>query len=965
MARGLPSGTVTFCFTDIEGSTRLLARLGDEAYEAVLTQHRTLLRDAWTRHRGVEVRVEGDGCFVAFASAVDAITACLEGQLALERHTWPVGVDLRVRMGLHTGEVNLTQDDDYVGLAVHHAARVGAAANGRQVVVSEATAVAAGPLPEFAVLTDVGTYRLRDVEGKSRLFVLEHPDLPRDARPPRAPSTSVHNLPIIRTAFVGRSEEMKEVTKLLAIHPLVTITGTGGVGKTRLAIEAASVSTGAFPDGAWLVEFGAIADPGLVASRVISALGVSGDTADLTRGIVEYLHDRTLLLVLDNCEHLLDAVAELVDELLRSCPGLTVLTTSREPLRIRGEMTWRLPSLEAPADDTLALEDLADLGAVRLFCDRAQLADNTFVLDDSTATFVAQICRRLDGIPLALELAAARLRALSVEQLASSLDNRFSTLVSGFRTDLPRQQTLRATIDWSHELLDEEEKILFRRLSSFRGGARLVTIEAVCGDGIDIERTLSSLIDRSLVVPADDRYTMLETVHAYAAECLEASGETEAITALHRDHFLAATRHPDQSPGAREGIDWLGREIDNIRSAMSWRSDIEALELVTRLSAYWWSRGPMAEGVHWLQHALEANPEPSSMRAQALGHLVGLLGAMGQVDDALALIEEPLAWYRSEQRDRDIAETLFARTETRLLKGIHEPARADLDEAVALARKVGDDELVAKCSYALCYLATSDGRLADAEAHGMAVYDYYSGFPSVSNHVGAALTMLGRISLARGEYALACERFAKANEILEGLNELAGLFYSMWYLGMAEVPAGRLGDAREHLRTALGIAEDLGAMQATMIMASLAHTNYLAGETEDGRLELDQALALAGGDDSGFTEPYVRILRADIALDEHRYDDAAADAYAALVAYHAMPDRHGCITTMVRLAYAHHARGNHELGAQLLGAATTEAREIGFVLDPRDAPRIDEMGSLVDGAGERLSLDQAVALARP
>ncbi len=746
------SATRTFCFTDIESSTRLLTRLGNDVYESVQDIQRAVLREAWSTHGGTEVRSEGDGSFVVFDAPECAIAACLQAQLMLKEAEWPANVEVRVRMGMHTREANPTADGDFVGLAVHHAARVGSAANGGQVLVTETTAAAAAAaaLPDFSALTDLGSFRLRDVEEPLRLYAVEHPDLARDPRPPRAPSSAVHNLPIVRTAFIGRGDELREVTKLIAGQPMVTILGTGGVGKTRLALEAASASIGVFADGAWLVELAAVDDPALVAPRVASALGLEDDPSRPSIDvIVDHLRDRHLLLVLDNCEHLLDPVAELVEAALRSSEGSTVLATSREPLRIRGETTWRLP----PFSESEAAE---------LFTDRARIADGSFVLDGSTAGTVAHICNRLDGIALALELAASRLRSMSLTELASSLDNRFTTLVGGYRTDLPRQKTLRAAIDWSYELLNAEEQTLFASLSVFRGGATLDAISAVCGS---VVAQLGVLVERSLVDPADERYTMLETIHAYASERLDESGRAGDVREAHRDHFSQPT-----------SIDRLYAEQDNIRAALSFRTDEKMLVLASAASPIWHRYGPYREGYRWLTEALHANPEPSEARADALGALITLLPSMGLFDECAAAFVEILGWHRSTNNDAAVASALYGRAELALTRGDLAGAKMDLD--AALSHHVDDGgEHEGRCNFALAHIALVELRLNDARALASSAV---AGFRNVKgvNLEAAAVMMLGRVEQAAFRFEDAERHFEEALPLHRRIGDRSNIAYT-------------------------------------------------------------------------------------------------------------------------------------------------------------------------------------------
>ena len=467
----LPSGTVTFLFTDIEGSTRLLEEF-PEAQRAALLRHGALLRAAIDGNGGAVFETIGDGYYAVFALPADAVAAALRAQRDLQAEPWGVLGQLKVRMVLHSGAVE-RQGDRYYGPPLYRCARLLALAHGGQVLLSAATSqLVRGALPADSSLRGLGTHRLKDLAAPEEVFQLLHPALPADFGPLRSIETLPTNLPIQMTSFVGRDQEMAELMDQLRTSRILTLTGAGGVGKTRLAIQTAADLIDRYPDGVWLAEFAPLSDPSLVAREVASSLGVHEQHGRrLLDSLVDYLRPKELLLVLDNCEHLVEACAELADRLARACPGVQILATSREALGVAGEVDWRVPSLAVPDAQPLAATDqLIDCEAVRLFVDRAAAATPAFRLTDEHASAVAEVCRRLDGIPLAIELAAARVKVLSTEQIASRLDNLFTLLTGGNRLALPRQQTLQAMVDWSYDLLSEPEQRLFNRLSVFAGG---------------------------------------------------------------------------------------------------------------------------------------------------------------------------------------------------------------------------------------------------------------------------------------------------------------------------------------------------------------------------------------------------------------------------------------------------------------------------------------------------------------
>ncbi len=483
----LPSGAVTFLFTDIEGSTRLWEAHPD-AMRAALLRHDSLLRSAIELHGGCIFKTVGDAFCAAFASAARAVDAALAGQRGLRTEPWSDEAPIRVRMALYTGAAE-ERDGDYFGPAVNRVARLLGIAHGNQVVLAAATAdVLAGCLPDDAGLQDLAAHRLRDLQEPLHVFQLLHPALPDEFPPLRSLQAFANNLPVQLSSFIGREQELSELRGLLTSSSqpgsarLITLTGAGGVGKSRLALQAAAEVLEEYPDGVWRVELAALSDPALLPQAVASALGLREEPGRaLPQTLAEHLRARHLLLVLDNCEHLIAACADLAQWLLGDSPGIRLLATSREALRIEGETAYRVPSLSLPESGALPGEALRHSEAVRLFVARAGAAAPSFRLTVRTLPAVAQVCRRLDGIPMAIELAAARVRALPVERLAERLEDRFRLLTGGSRTALPRHQTLRALIDWSYDLLNDQEQALLARLSVFAGGWALEAAVAVGG----------------------------------------------------------------------------------------------------------------------------------------------------------------------------------------------------------------------------------------------------------------------------------------------------------------------------------------------------------------------------------------------------------------------------------------------------------------------------------------------------
>jgi predicted ATPase/class 3 adenylate cyclase len=706
---GLPTGTVTFLFADIEGSTRLLQHLGDR-YAEVLAGCRRLLRAAYQKRGAEEVDTQGDALFVAFSRAKDAVAAAVAAQRAISAHPWPDGTAVRVRMGLHTGEP-LSAETGYVGLDVHRAARICAAGHGGQILLSGTTReLVQNDLPEGISLRDLGLHRLRDLAQSQHLFQVVIPNSPRDFPPLNTLDTLPNNLPRLLTSFIGREREMAEIKQLLSTTCLLTLTGAGGSGKTRLALQVAADLLEQYPDGVWFVELAARSDPALVPLTVASSLGVhEHPRQELTETLVDHLRPKSLLILLDNCEHLLVACARLADGVLRACPNVRVIATSREGLGIGGETLYPVPALPDPDPQRMPpMKDLIGYEAVRLFLERATAVVPTFTITAQNAQAVAQICHRLDGIPLAIELAAARVKALGVDQLVARLDDRFRLLTGGSRTALPRHQTLRAAMDWSFALLTEQEQILLRRLSVFAGGWSLEAAEAICpGDAIegpDILDLLTRLVDRSLVIveprSGEARYHLLETVRQYARDRLLESGEAAGIRIRHQGWFLALAERAEPELRGPSQMIWLERlktEHDNLRVALEWskmdaNSALLGVRLVGALQWFWFMfMHNYVEGREWLQWALSRATEvPAHTRAKLLTGAGMMAWVLYEHERARALLQESLSLFRRLGDNWAIAFALHHLAHVAVAQGDFGQGTTLFEESLALFRETGD-----------------------------------------------------------------------------------------------------------------------------------------------------------------------------------------------------------------------------------------------------------------------------------
>jgi predicted ATPase/class 3 adenylate cyclase len=755
-----------FLFTDLEGSTRLWEE-EPERMRVALARHDQLARGAVEGNNGKVVKSTGDGIHAVFTDPLDAVRAALALQQSLHAPGATGGLPLAVRCGVHAG-IAESRDSDFFGSAVNRAARIMAAAHGGQILVSQTMADLAGQrLPADVTLRDLGLVRLRDLANPERVYQVVHPALRQQFPALRSLESTPNNLPQQVTSFIGREREADELANLCKQARLVTVIGTGGLGKTRLSVQVAANMIDDFADGVWLVELAAIADPRRVPQAVASVLGVTEITGKpLVDALTAHVRERRLLLVLDNCEHLIDAAAQLARQLLQASGQLRILATSREPLRIAGETTYALPALALPGDARTPAS-MMQADAARLFIERAQAVQPAFTVTAANAGAVAAICRRLDGIPLALELAAARARALPVDAIAARLDDRFRLLTGGDRTSLPRQRTLRALIDWSHELLTAEEATLFRRLGVFAGGFTLDAAEKV-GAGTDVDTadvldTLTHLVEKSLVErePAQERYRLLETVRQYAHERLDAAGETADTRTRHLEFYAAfAERARVELVGSHQS-DWLARldvERENLLAACAWscKADLahrHGLQLVSALRRYWIFRGLLGLGYRTTRDVLACRSAqvPRELRCDAL-LAAGQVGAfMGRYAEAQHDLEQCLAIAR--ELDDPVRTSAALQPLGLALLGRGEPAaaRQHLTEGLALAEKIGTPREIAGALNALAHTARAEGDLAAADPLYGRVLDIARNAGD-ADIIAVSLLNLALVATARGAH---------------------------------------------------------------------------------------------------------------------------------------------------------------------------------------------------------------------
>ena len=716
MTAAQPAGTVTLVFTDIEGSTRLLHELGQEAYREALAEHRRVLREAFAQ--GYEVDYEGDAFFYSFASARGALQAVGEAMRAL------AGGPIRIRVGMHTGEPGL-DPPKYVGLDVHKAARIMSAGHGGQVLVSEATRSLAG---EELELLDLGPQRLKDLTAAERLYQLAGEGLERDFPPLKTLENRPTNLPVQPTAFLGREREISEVMSLLRRPDvrLLTLTGTGGTGKTRLALQAGAELVEEFPGGVYFVNLAALTDPALVLPTIAQTLGVQERPDEpLSETLAAYFRERELLLLLDNFEQVAEA-ALAVAAVLGAAPTVKALVTSRAPLHLAAEREFPV----AP---------LAEEEALHLFLERAQAVRPDFTVDGNRPQ-LAEICRRLDYLPLAIELAAARVKLLPPGALLERLDARLKLLTGGARDRDERQRTLRAAIDWSHTLLTPDEQVLFRRLAVFAGGRTLEAIEEVCNSEgeLDVFEAVASLVDKSLLRQeelegAEPRFVMLETIHEYARERLDGAGETEDVSRRHAAYFLRLAEKAKPELDTADSPRWLARleaEHDNFRSALAWLASDGDREIGLRLAAalwkFWQLHGHLVEGRGWLESVLaRAGEGIGKAREDALKGLSAIAAFSGDPVAALTASEQGLALARARGDVQQVASFLNSVAVDLKNLGHVERARAALEESLSLARdaELQVDEANSLLNLAsLCIETGAPDEASDRAAEALAIY---------------------------------------------------------------------------------------------------------------------------------------------------------------------------------------------------------------------------------------------------
>lgn len=939
----LPRGTVTFLFTDIEGSTKLWQQFPD-AMPAALARHHEILNSAIQAHNGYVFQIIGDAFCAAFATAFDGLDAALDAQRTLHDDAWGKTGAIRVRMALHTGAAEVRAGEftsgEYVsGITLSRAARLLSAGHGGQILLSSPSAeLVREQLPQNIALRDMGAHRLKDLVQPQQIFQILANDLPQDFPALKTLDTLPNNLPIQLTSFVGREKEIAQIVDLLtadrrpqtaenessvrrpsSVVRLLTLTGAGGSGKTRLSLQVAAEVIEEFEKGAWFVELAPIADASLAPNAVMSALELREDAGRAPLdALTDFLRAKKLLLILDNCEHLIDACAQLAHHLLKQCPNLKVLATSREALGVAGEVTYQVPPLGLPDLRTLTPVSLSQYDAVKLFIERAVSVQPNFTITNANAPAIAQICFRLDGIPLAIELAAARIKLFSPEQISARLDDRFRLLTSVSRTAMPRQQTLHAAIDWSYSLLSEQERVLFRRLAVFAGGWTFDAAEQVCTDdgeaipespslkAFDILELLSHLVDKSLVVTEaqeqETRYRMLETIRKFSQEKLLQSGERENLQERHLQFYVNFTKEAALNLTRMDAVEWrkrLAPDHDNIRLAIECAGKSQntqrELQLICAVQDFWLTCGYLVEGrertVTALEHARAI--KGTVLYANALCAAAWITSFQGDFGISQSFAEQALEIYRKHDDIRGIAETLKLLGVIAIDSKDYAKAEPLLEQALQLGSKSNQDTT-------------------------------------------GLLMNMGWAALGLGKYSLARERLEQVLNI--SLKDGYKLRASETLVGLAEVDLreGRYEAASNRIQTSLRMQKEIG-------------DKWLIG------------VALG--------------VSAWISVLEHDWNAAFSRLQASIEIRREIGDLGGLVWCLEKLGQVAFGRGSWVKAVKIFGAAASVRATMGSSMEPFDRVEYErsleslhaELGqerfSAEWDAGSKLTLEQAIEFA--
>lgn len=1022
----LPVGTVTFLLTDVEGQSKLWDS-DPEGMERSMGRHDSILEREISRFGGVRPREqgEGDSAVVAFPRPSDAAGCTLAIQLAITHEDWNGDPEIRLRIAVHTGEAHIRDEVNYFGPAITRCARLRDIAHGGQTLLSRATFdLVADRLPDGAFGVDLGTHRLKDLARPEQVFQLAHLELAQEFPPLGSLDSLPNNLPSQLSTFIGRGTEIASVGKLLADNRLVTLVGSGGCGKTRLALQIAAEITQDYDDGVWWVDLAPLTDPSSVVAEVANALSVKDQPLQSPETtIVAAVKRKTLLLLLDNCEHLISACSKLADQLLRESPGVTILATSREPLGIPGEISWRVPSLTLPEEPELpSIDALESFEAVRLFLDRATRARPNFKITNENAVAVVEICQQLDGIPLAIELAAARVRALSAEQIVTGLMDRFHFLTGGGRTALPRQKTLQASIEWSYDLLTEPEKTILRRLAVFAGGFSLDAAEAVCSGGEitqpEVIDLLSRLVERSLLQMEEEtgvpRYRPLETIRQYARRELEQAGEVESMQKNHRDFFLDFLRGEGIDRARSAPTAALIREYDNVRAglkrAIQSRDTDAALQFTFQLWGYWFFRYRLREALGYVKEAvalpggvpvartrvLNAGAvlssfmldlegllyaeeaiktargiEDDSLLGQALAAGAWLKVWIGKGSEAGPMIEEAVSLLRQADDKLWLQPALMYQGVIEFTQRSLSLSRSPLEESLALARSSSPTGWLAGPAYWLSHVSLYQGRLSEAKSLAETALrdaeDY--GNHSFRFH---ARSMLVLVAAYQGDPKRSLLLAEEAEDIARELGTPMELLIASWAKSVALASLGRLDEAREAFSGSPDFWKTVNRSWYAFSLSTAAATTAWAGDVTSAGTMLEEALDEARNAGNKWAESAVLSLAADQARMKGDPQEAEAIARDAVTLSGESGFGLWLPEMLETLAGVLGEAGRSAEGARLIGASAGIREELGLVrfsyredVYQKDISLLrDALGAGWDEefeAGRKLSIEQAIA----
>ena len=853
-----PTGTVTFLFTDIEGSTRLAQKSAD-GWEDLRKRHNAILQSAITTHNGYTFQVIGDAFCAAFSTAKEALCAAVAAQLDLFQ---PDKGDplVKVRMGIHTGQAEILENGLYQGyMTLSRTQRIMSAGHGGQVLLSlTSQELTCDDLPQGVSLRDLGLKQLKDLIRHEHIHQVIIENLPSDFPPLKTLDIHRHNLPAQLTSFIGREKEMAEIILQMGKHRLITLTGSGGTGKTRLSLQVAAEMVEHFPDGVWFIELAPITDPDLVPQTILSVLDIGKQPGRSTVSVLkDYLRAKELLLILDNCEHLIEACAKLVVELLANSHTIKILASSREALGVDGEQAWHVPSLNIPDIRNLpAIEQLSQYEAVRLFIERTLLTQPHFTVNNDNAPAIAQICYRLDGIPLAIELAAARVKVLNTEEIASRLDDRFRLLTGGSRSALPRQQTLRATIDWSYGLLSENEKVILQRLSVFLGGWNLESAEQVCSsqdiDPLDVLDLLGRLVDKSLVMPYEvaheSRYHMLESVRQYAREKLMETGDGVFIRNRHAEHFLSLAEKAGPQIYGGDQFQWLNKlenDHDNLRAALDWTCDHDinaCLRLATVMWRFWDLRSYNTDAHAWVERLLDCTDGvDNTIRAQALVSAISYLRNMTEYERVKQLAEIAATLAESTGDKVSLAIALRFKGETMMLTD-NQAAHDLFNRSLELCRQANDPREMGIALYMLGVLAKDfqndlpaartfyeEGLIQARLSHDM-------------RRISLGLAYLAGLDVDLGDLQAARDRMVEALELVKEINDTRVINERLSDISEIDIHLENYDQAEQSLLEVIRTSRQVGDPSTLLVSLFSMLFIYWARKDLDG---FKQALAEA------------------------------------------------------------------------------------------------------------------------